>query len=179
MVALMIGGVLLCGLAVVAGIGLYWMSTYNRAVMLENKFNAIVSENKTSMDNMWKTIQQKYQIKSDYSREMVQLMNAAIEGRKGGSLFKSTTEAMPGLDASIYKDVMASIEGKRDMFKRSQDMQIEIKREHDNIRTTMPSSIFVGSRPELKLQLVTSTRTDNAFATGKDDDVHLGNQLER
>ncbi len=172
-VGLVGGGLVLCVVVVMAGIALYWMGTYNRSVMLENKFNAIVSENKTSLDNMWKTIQQKYQLKSDYSKEMTLLMNSAVEGRKGGSLFKSTTEAMPGLDASIYKDVMATIEGKRDMFKRSQDMQIEIKREHDNLRTTMPSSLFVGSRPELKLQLITSTRTDAAFESGKDDEVKL------
>lgn len=172
-VGLVGGGVALCALIVAVGIALYWMGVYNRAMMLENKFNAIVSENKTSMDNMWKTIQQKYQLKSDYSKEMMQLMNATVAGRQGGSLFRSTTEAMPGLDASIYKDVMATIEGKRDMFKRSQDMQIELKREHDNLRTTMPSSLFVGGRPELKLQLVTSTRTDAAFESGKDDDVKL------
>jgi len=161
-----------CGILIL-GILCWGIGTRNRAISLENRFNACVSENKTSMDNMWKTIQQKYQIKNDYAKETQSLMQAAVEGRKGGDLFKMVTESMQGLDPSIYKDLLATIEGKRDQFKRSQDMQISIKNEHDNMRTQFPASLICGSRPEIVLKLVTSSKTEESFETGREDDVKI------
>jgi hypothetical protein len=50
---------------------------------------------------------------------------------------------------------------------------IDYKREHDNLRKLFPSCIFVGSRPEIKIIIITSEKTENTFKTGKDNDVDV------
>ena len=46
-----------------------------------------------------------------------------------------------------------------------------MKREHDNQSTTFPGSFIVGGRPEIEVTIVTSTRAEENFRTGKDDDT--------
>lgn len=177
MMALVGGGIALTFLIIFGclGIGtaLYYFSTNNRATQLENQFSAIQKENETMFDNMWKTIQQKYQIKSDYAKDTKELFAQVIQGRTGGTMLKAFQEANPALDTLIYKDIMSTIEGKRDQFKRSQDMQIALKNEHDNLLTTVPSSWFLGYHKRLELKLVTSDKTSKAFESGVDNDVKL------
>jgi hypothetical protein len=67
--------------------------------------------------------------------------------------------------------VQNAIEGQRTNFANDQKQMLDIKREHDTLRTTFPGSIFLGNVKELEIKLVTSTRTENAFSTGKDDEV--------
>lgn len=148
----------------------------NQEKSLRIAFDARIKENQTNYDNMWKTIKQKYQIKGDYAKELKEIVAATVEGRKGGSLMKMITESVPNLDASIYKELMATIEGKRDYFKKAQDAQIDLKQQHDKILTLFPSSLVVGGRPPLVLALVTSTRTNEAFDSGVDDNVDLHEQ---
>ena len=173
-IAIIVGvGLLVVGTIGAVGIIGYYISTRNQAINYEQQFEACKSECKTSLDNAWKTIQGKYQLKNDYATEMKSMIDAAVVGRSGGSLFKMVTETMPGLDASIYKDVMATIEGKRDQFKRSLDTQIAIKKEHQMLRLSFPSSLVAGGRPELVLMLVTSDKTEEAFKTGVENDIEL------
>ncbi len=164
-----IGALLIAVIAIV----IWAIGISNSEVRLRNSFSAQIKANETNYDNLWKTIQQKYQLSGDYKDSMVEVINAAAAGRKGGSLVKSVTEAMPGIDSSIIKGVMATIEGKRNDFESHQKMLVDLKREHDNMRTTIPSSWIVGGRAELVLKLVTSDRTNDAFNSGVDNDVKL------
>jgi hypothetical protein len=158
---------------VLLSIVIWYMSTSNREVRLRNQFNAQVKANQVNYDNLWKTISQKYQLSTEYKNGMVEVIKAIAEGRQGGSLFKTVQEAMPGFDASIIKDVMATVEGKRNMFEAQQKKLIDIKREHDDMRTVRPASWICSGRPELELKLVTSGRTNDAFDNGEDNDVSL------
>ena len=83
------------------------------------------------------------------------------------------TEHNPEFDTSLYKDLMRSIEAERTKFAREQKVLIGIKEQHDNMRTRLPSSVFVGGRPEIEIQLVTSGKTKEAFATGEENDIDL------
>ena len=38
---------------------------------------------------------------------------------------------------------------------------------------TWPGSMFVGNRPEIEIAIVTSTKTEETFKTGKEDDVEV------
>jgi hypothetical protein len=57
-----------------------------------------------------------------------------------------------------------------------QSKLISIHNEMKNLLTLFPSRIFlvtIGGHQLPELKIVTSTRTDNAFQTGKDDEVNL------
>lgn len=162
-------------LAIGIGVVSYYFSTNNQATRLETQFSACQKENETMFDNMWKTIQQKYQLKSDYAKDTKELFAQVIQGRSGGTMIKAFQESNPALDVSIYKDIMATIEGKRDQFKRSQDMQIAIKNTHDNLLKTVPSCWFLTGHKSLELKLVTSDKTNQAFSSGVDNDIKLKN----
>ena len=73
----------------------------------------------------------------------------------------------------MQKDLGDSIEANRAEFARVQSRLIDIKREHDVLRKRFPSKLIVGSRPELEINIVTSTKTQKVFETKIDDDVDL------
>jgi hypothetical protein len=165
------GGLLAVGLVLVISFVVWYFSVMNREVRYRNEFSAQIKANETNYDNMWKTIQEKYQITDAYKDAVKGVIKESAEGRKGGALFKSIQESVPGLSVDIYKDMMATIEGKRNSFESHQKKLIDIKREHDNLRMTAPSSFVLAGVSELELKLVTSTRTNKAFDSGVDDEV--------
>jgi len=88
-------------------------------------------------------------------------------------MFNWIKEQNPQFDASLFAKVSNSIEGLHNEFDMAQKKMISIKKQHDDLRTRIPSNFIVGSRPELELVMVTSSRTDKAFQEGKDDDVSV------
>lgn len=165
------GGAFAVIFVVVLSFVMWYFSVVNREVRYRNEFSAQIKANETNYDNMWKTLQEKYQITDTYKEAVKGVIKESAEGRKGGLLFKSIQESVPGLSVDIYKDMMATIEGKRNSFESHQKKLIDIKREHDNLRMTAPSSFILSSVNPLELKLVTSTRTNNAFESGVDNDV--------
>jgi hypothetical protein len=68
---------------------------------------------------------------------------------------------------------MNTIEAQRAKFTMVQTKLISIHNELSNLVQKAPARWFIGSREIPDLILVTSTRTENSFSTGKDDDVEL------
>ena len=157
--------------------GCMYMSYSNGEVRLRNQVTAQQKANETSFDTCWKIISQTAQIADQYKDSFKEIYPALMEGRygnaRGGALMSWITESNPELSTKLYDKVAAAVEGQRTVFKRDQQKLIDLKREHDNLLMTMPSSWFVGSRPAVEIQIVTSTKTDVTFATGKEDDVDL------
>lgn len=154
------------------------ISVSNNEIDLRAQFMAQVDANKVTYDKVWKTVSQKAQItdkyKDDFKDVYVSMMNERYEGEtKGSPMFKWVQEHNPQLSASIYTDLMDAVESNRAEFLRVQKRLIDIKREHQILRQKFPSSIIVGSRPELVLELVTSAKTKKAFETGEENDVDL------
>jgi len=173
------GGVLvligLVGLALLCIVS--YFSYSNTEIRLRNKAAAQQKKCEIVYDETWKVISQKAQVADNYKQAFQEIFPVLMEGRygneKGGALMKFVNEANPNFDISLYKDLSNAIEAKRAVFTREQGELIAVKQLHDDIRTTAPSSWIVGGRPELDIKLVTSSRTDTAFATGKDDDVNV------
>lgn len=164
---------------VVALVGMIFMmyaSASNSEVRLRNAVTAQQKANETSFDTCWKIISQQAQLTDKYKDGFKEIYTGLMEGRhyeKGGALFKFITEANPQFDTTLFVKLATSIEAQRTVFKRDQQKLIDLKREHDNVLTTIPSSWFVGSRPPVEIKIVTSTKTDDAFRSGKEDDVEL------
>lgn len=179
------GGVCLAVFVMSAGVALaaaLWvMGVYNGEVSLRNAFLAKKKAVETGHDTCWKTISQKYSISEDYRETFIEGLKAVAVGREGGSLFKMTTESnnQLGLSTDVFNQMMATIEGQRAMLKREQDTLADIWRQHKVYCETMPNSFLVGARVMPEPVMITSTRTQKAVETGKDDDVGLGSKKDR
>lgn len=129
-------------------------------------------------DKMWKVLQQKAQVSTEYKDAFAEIYPALIEGRYSqgdGSLMKWITEANPTFDTSLYKDLMLSIELLRTEFQKSQERMIDIIREHNVLLTTVPSKWFVSNTDVIEYTVISSTKSKVVMETGVDDDVNLFN----
>ena len=161
-------------------LGLF-VSYGNKEVALRTQFEAQQMANTVVYDKVWKVIQQKAGVSDQYADKFKEIYTDIMDARYGsgdGTLMKWIQESNPQFDAGLYKDLSLAIESNRTEFATVQKKLIDIKREHDNLRMMIPSSIFLGIKgvKELEMKLVTSTRTEKAFDTGKDDDIELFNK---
>lgn len=152
-------------------------ATYSNAeVRLRNRIGAQQKKNEAVFDNTWKIIQQQAGVTSEYKDSFRQVYADIMNARysKGdGSLMKWVQEHNPNFDSSLFKKLMTSIEVQRTIFTREQTALLDLKREHDDILQTIPSSLFVGGRPPIEVKIVTSSKTTESFSTGEDNDVDL------
>lgn len=166
--------ILLIGFLIVGFVGMKY-SYQNDEVELRNQAKAQQEANKIIYDKVWKVISQKAQITDKYEKAFKDIYVQIMDKRYADKnlLFKFVTEQNPNFSTEMYTQLSNAIEGNRAEFANVQMRLVDIKREHDNLRMKFPSSIFVGDRPELDIQIVTSTKTENVFKSGKDDDVKL------
>lgn len=168
---------LIVGVVSAIFVGIICISMYfgysNAEVRLRNAITAQQKTNNAVFDNTWKILSQKCQIADKYKSAFMEIYPELMKGRyeKGGGLMKFVTEANPNFDVSLYKDLVVTIEAQRNIFTREQNKLIDLKREHDNIRLTFPSSIVCGGKPEIEIQVVTSAKTKEVFSTGEENDV--------
>jgi hypothetical protein len=146
-------------------------------VVFENKIEA----NKTDFDNMWKTIQQVAQVPAAHKDGFMEVMNsyaaARSAGKGEGSFLSIMNEAVPDFTGSteLFAKVQTVVEAKREAWTTRQKELIALKSEHDLLIRQLPGSVYATflGRDALTLQLVTSGRTDEAFSSGKDENVDL------
>ena len=159
----------------IAGACLNWYNIENRQRLL---VTTTQQKNQVIFDNVWKTISQQVQVSDDYKNSFKEIYVGMADARfsKGdGSLMKWVQESNPNFDMSLFKTLMHTIEGKNMEFAESQKQLLDLGREHDLILTTPPASLFYSllGKKHIDLTIVTSTRTENAFKTGKDDNVDI------
>lgn len=152
-------------------------NTYNKKLETGKAFQ---KNSEVVFDNTWKKIQQQAGVTSEYKegfREIyVDIMNARYgnDGEAGKqTLMKWIQESNPTFDVSLYKTLMNTIEGSRNEFTMEQKKLIDIDRELKTMKVTFPNSLILGNKPDLDIKLVTSAKTEEAFATGQENDVDL------
>lgn len=130
-----IGGVMLLLMLCFGGCGI---SAYNQEADLRTAIVAKNKANETTLDTMWKIIQQKAQISEEATnqiKDMNKVYSDLVSGRSGGALFKMVTENYPDLGqaevAGLYKEIMVSVEAERKVYKRDQQALIDIDRERN------------------------------------------------
>lgn len=158
-------------------IGGMYISSVNTEVSLRNEAAAQQDVCKLVHDTVWKVLTQKAQVAETAASKYSEIFPALMEGRygnaRGGALLSFVQEQNPNFDIKLYEDLSRAIESQRERYLVAQKRLRDIKREHDDLRMKIPSSFFVGSKPELKIQLVTSTATESTYATGVDDNADL------
>lgn len=166
-------------LAVLMVVGMYFHYS-NSEVRLRNGIVAKQKDNQNEMDAMWKNISQTAEVTDRDRSSLMEIFNGYAKARQGGgenkSVFNWIKETCPNVSSSGFTHLMNIIVSQRDGFKFRQKELLDLNREHDNLIDTYPSHFFVGGRGKIDVVIVTSTRTDNAFKSGKDDDVQLFNK---
>lgn len=161
----------------VIAIGCMWFNYNNTDVRLRKQAEAQRGKVELCQDKMWKVLQQKAQVSTEYKDAFKEIYPQIIEGRyKGngdGSLMKWVQEANPNFDTSMYKDLMQSIEVERTAFMRTQERMLDIIREHSTLIETYPSKWFISNTAPIEYTPITSSKTKAVMESGTDDDVDL------
>jgi hypothetical protein len=173
-------GILLALFALLAGVIFFWgVGISNKEVQIRNQITAKQVDNKNQFDSMWKSQMQAFQV-TDAQKQMlydVIVGNSKARTTGHGSLATMVHEAVPNIDKStdLYRELMNTITALRATWTRKQTEIIDYKREHDNMIDMFPSSVVCSilNRKKIDIVIVTSDRTDNAFITGKDNDIDL------
>jgi hypothetical protein len=148
----------------------------NSEIILRQKVNGQISKTQASFDNCWKVLKSKAGVTDQYKNAFKDIYPALIEGRysKGdGSLMKWIQESNPTFDISLYKDLMRSIEVERATFINEQEVLIDMNVQHDIMINTMPSKWFISNVEPIKIVIIKSARTNDAYATGEENDFEL------
>lgn len=152
------------------------ISYQNDEVRLRNQITAQINVNRAVYDETWKVISQQAQISDKYRDGFKEIYVGIMEARysKGdGTLMKWIKEANPDFSPLLYGKLMLSIESLRAKFTNNQKTLADLKLQHDNLLDVFPGSLFLNGRQKIEIPIVTSSRTEDSFKTGKDDNVKL------
>ncbi len=167
-------GVVLTLFLIIGGI-----SFHNKEVRLRNLIVNKQTDNKNEMDAMWKNISQTAQVAEKDRQSLMEIFNGYVQGRVGTDpktpLMNWIKEAVPNISSGTFDKLMNIIVAQRDGFKFRQKEILDYKREHDNLLDTFPNTIYatILGRHKIDVVIIMSTKTENVFKTGKDDDLQL------
>ena len=170
-------GASIAALIAIIGVSMYF-SYNNEEVKLRKEIEAQNKKVEVVYDKMWKVISQKAQVSSEYKDAFHEIYKDIITGRYNsgegdGSLMKFIKEANPEFDASVYKDLMNSIEVLRTEFQHAQERMLDLIRERETLCETMPSSMFIKNKDKIEYEVISSTKSKDVMETRMDDDVDL------
>ena len=154
------------------------ISYSNNEVTLRTAIEAKQKDNNSEFDNMYKKISQVAQVSKKQLDALKDIFNSYADARTtdgGGQLMKWVQESVPNVDTSTMNNLQNIITASRDAWTMRQKELVDLHREHTKLMRIFPSGFVLKllGRKELEITIVTSTRTDNAFATGKDDETNV------
>ena len=150
----------------------------NREVTLRTTIEAKQKDNNSEFDNMFKKISQVAQVSEKQLAALKDIFVSYAEGRSPKSdkqLMTWVTESVPHVDTSTMNNLQNIITGSRDSWTMRQKELVDLSREHTTLLRLFPGSMLFGilGRKPIDITIVTSSRTKEAFATGKDDDTDV------
>lgn len=176
-----------------------YISFYNGAVELENATLAQYQQNKNDYDNFWKTIQEMAQVPDKYKDDFQEVLVGNTSARYGPSGSQASVqwlrEHAVRFDDSQYKRLMTAIEGGRRDFEANQQLLLDVQRRYrDHLQSFFGRGwASIGGFPKpvagelapskdmdadgkltaLDYRIVTSGRTEEAFAEGEDEAIDV------
>lgn len=168
------------GLTVVTSLvlGLTALSWHNTANGIYNQYEMKIVDQKNQFDGMWKKVKQAAQVPEQKKEAFKEIFNSYAGSRSGGGENQVMTwvkEAVPAVDLSIHDQLMNIITGSRDTWTMKQTELVSIAEQYNAMLVTQPKGLILGFFGHKKIdpKIITSTRTEETFASGKDDDVSL------
>ena len=156
-------------------IGLTYVSYSNNEIRLRNTIEAKQKDNTSEFDNMWKKISQVSQVAEKERSSLMEIFNSHAQARTGENndklIMKWVQESIPNISSDLFKNLQNIIIGSRDSWTMRQKELISLNNERNILIEQFPGSLFLSSRPKIEIKIITSSKTDRTFETGKDDDV--------
>ncbi len=152
-----------------------YIATSNKEIKLRQGVETQQGVLKDFHTVVWKVLQEKAAITDNYTKAFdsvyANIMNERYEGKNGGSLFSFVTESNPNFDVTMYKDLAQTVEAKRTEFFYEQKKLRELNQQHKVYLQTFPGSLWVGGRDTVGIEVLSSTRTEETFKKGVDDET--------
>ena len=163
-------------LAVVASVGIYYVSVNNQENNLRKTAANKQTLNEASLDTMWKILKDKAGVAEQGKEAFKQIYPELIKARNMDKnlLVKFVTEQNPKFSLTLYKDLSNAVEAQRKSFYNNQKELLNIKNQHDILISSMPSKWFISNTTPLVVTIVTSDDAEMKFKTGKDNDTLFG-----
>ena len=163
--------VLIVGGALVAwGVGVS-----NTEKRLVNKIEAQQEATEVFYTKLWEILKSKAGVTEEYAEQFKEIQFGIMEGRysTGGEMMKWIQEANPEFDASLYKDLMNSIEGERNGFFIEQKKLVDMEKQHKDMLEVFPKSVILKNRDAVTITVLKNVATKEAFETGTDSSPEL------
>ena len=163
------------GLVLVGAIVLWAIGVSNSEIKLRAKISGQQEMTEAFYTKLWEVIKTKAGVAEEYAEKFKEIQVGIMEGRysTGGEMMKWIQEANPEFDASLYKDVMNSIEGQREGFfveqKKLRDMSVL----HEVMLKTFPKKLVIGKREAINVIILKNVATKAADETGTDSSPEL------
>lgn len=146
----------------------------NKEIALRKESDAQRGKVKAVRDQMFKVIQEKANVSTQYREAFEEVFPKIMEGRygrDGGDVMKWIVEANPSFDTSLYHQVMTAIEVQRQLFTSEQSRMLDIINQRATLIESYPSRWFVRNKDEIDYTVISSTGTNQVMESGTDDDI--------
>lgn len=169
-------GLLLIG-ALIFG-GSIW-GQRGEAVKYKNLIEAQHLANQSDYDKMWKTFKEMAQVTDLQAEQVKDIYTDLITGRYDGDenlAVKMITEDNPKIDSSLYNNLMNQIAADRSVFNNNQRKILDIINTYNTFvehEAIIMASLLNFEKIDSSKYIVTSEKTEQAFETGKDEEINL------
>lgn len=169
-ISLALLAVALVGAFVVVSVG---SSYYNQEVSLRAVIMNKISANKSDLANAKRQVIQSGAVTEEGADLIIHAIQANASGRNGGDVFKMVTEAVPNVDLSLHKNLMNIISATSENFNSRQKELLALKTAHDTLIRSFPGNLIfmMLGKSVIEVPIVTSSAVEQAYATGKDDNM--------
>jgi hypothetical protein len=142
---------------------------------LRNKIEAQQEATEIFYTKLWEILKSKAGVTEEYAEQFKEIQFGIMEGRysTGGEMMKWIQEANPEFDASLYKDLMNSIEGERNGFFIEQKKLIDMQKQHRDMLVVFPKKVILKNREAIEIVVLKNAVTKEAFTTGTDQSPDL------
>lgn len=183
----------LSALAILAAMATMGISSYNSMVDAEKGVIGVWRDSQIQHDTFWKSVKETAQVTDAYKDAFMEAVTATADARYAGKdpAVSLIMEANPTLDPATFVKVQQVIESGRREFAATQRTLVDRQRAYDAATERFPNNLFAGimgfPRPltgeiapaddidgdgvktVLDYRIVTSTTTQEAFRTGRED----------
>lgn len=147
----------------------------NMEIENRNQITAKINDNKNQFDLMWKQISQTAQVTQESRASLNKILVEYASARSTGDkqIMTWIKESVPNVSDATFINLQNIISSARSSFAMRQTELLDLNRKHENLLQKWPSSMFVGSRQSIEIQIITSDKTESTFNTGKDNDTDI------
>ena len=153
---------------------------YNQSVLLETSFNKKINERLTILDQITKIVHQKLELAKMNDTSFTKVMTLLTSSRKDGEsvYIKLTMESNPMATyeevSSLYRDVSASIDSKRNNLLEVEKELQSITADYAALHKQFPSSIYLYYEAKTLNYIPISTSANKVInSTGVDNEIKL------